>query len=621
MLEIEHARQTPSGCRHGVHACRSPVHALPVDAVRHPADTAAPAGHCAGSLLSSSLTHVAASLLNGGHHRGSSAVRAARMKIGALAGRQVGAGRRGPAGRAGGVRARAARGGHAGARAGRRHRRAGARLAALGARRTCTGKPVAASYGNVAPLYSRNFVFQDVLCAAPARQGPANGSAALQFLRRGACAREPGLGSIMPLSVTLPHTLQGTRRAGGAVRRRAGHRLVLRGARPHRGAGGRARRRGRGRARARPRGAHGRRGCQAAGRRAGAPHPLTSRMAAGASEDARVGTAARCRGGPGRTALRPARMGTGAAQAVQRIAASAGAWRAARSQGCWRAPVDVPAPGLHITLRPGPAHTGVRHQVHCSARTWAPCHHHVPLRPGPGSQVFAVDSVPERLDLARAFGATPLSLAGQAAAPAPAGAGAAQECGAAPAGRDADAPPDAPGESGDAGAPQPAAAHGHGHGVAPAGKGRAECSGHAGAAPNGEHAGAAHPDKPGGGAAEASDGRTPAGGTEARRAGGGPAGQGGHAAPCAPPGGPTCAAAGAAAGAGRRAPARGEGAGSGGAAPHSGEERVLAAVRGATGGRGADAVLEAVGSQRAMALAYQLIRPGGAVPRYGRPKA
>lgn len=41
-------------------------------------------------------------------------------------------------------------------------------------------------------------------------------------------------------------------------------------------------------------------------------------------------------------------------------------------------------------------------------------------------------------------------------------------------------------------------------------------------------------------------------------------------------------------------------------------ERVLAAVRAATDGRGADAVLEAVGSQRAVRLAYELVRAGGA---------
>ena len=41
-------------------------------------------------------------------------------------------------------------------------------------------------------------------------------------------------------------------------------------------------------------------------------------------------------------------------------------------------------------------------------------------------------------------------------------------------------------------------------------------------------------------------------------------------------------------------------------------ERVLAAVRAATDGRGADAVLEAVGLQRAVRLAYELVRAGGA---------
>ena len=47
---------------------------------------------------------------------------------------------------------------------------------------------------------------------------------------------------------------------------------------------------------------------------------------------------------------------------------------------------------------------------------------------------------------------------------------------------------------------------------------------------------------------------------------------------------------------------------------HGGTAGVLAAVRSATGCRGADVVLEAVGSQAAVRLAYELIRPGGAAP-------
>lgn len=264
-------------------------------------------------------------------------------------------------------------------------------------------------------------------------------------------------------------------------------------------------------------------------------------------------------------------------------------------------------------LRTCPPPTGVRRRLDPKARKALDATPARPAQAGPGQQVFAVDSVPERLDLARAFGATPLSLAGPAAARAPAGAGAARKCG-------AGAPPAAPGVSGGAGTPQPAvaaAAHGHEHSAAPAGKSRAEYSGHAGAASNGEHAGTAHPGQPGGCAAAASDGREPAGGAEARRAGGGPAGESAHEAPCAPPSGPARTAAGAAPGTGARSPARSQGAGGGGAPPPSGEERVLAAVRSATGGRGADAVLEAVGSQRAVALAYQLIRPGGAAPGRG----
>jgi len=50
---------------------------------------------------------------------------------------------------------------------------------------------------------------------------------------------------------------------------------------------------------------------------------------------------------------------------------------------------------------------------------------------------------------------------------------------------------------------------------------------------------------------------------------------------------------------------------------HVGEEDALAAVRRAGGGRGADVVLEAVGSPQATRLAFELVRPGGTISAVG----
>ncbi|HKQ58636.1 MAG TPA: zinc-binding dehydrogenase, partial [Candidatus Eisenbacteria bacterium] len=43
----------------------------------------------------------------------------------------------------------------------------------------------------------------------------------------------------------------------------------------------------------------------------------------------------------------------------------------------------------------------------------------------------------------------------------------------------------------------------------------------------------------------------------------------------------------------------------------------VAAIRTATGGRGADAVVEAIGSSEAARLAFQLVRPGGTIATVG----
>ena len=236
--------------------------------------------------------------------------------------------------------------------------------------------------------------------------------------------------------------------------------------------------------------------------------------------------------------------------------------------------------------------------------------------------MFAVDTVLERLELAREFGATPLSLA----APAPHAAASANAAARRGLGGTVPADPSAAAAAGAAskgaseqhevgvvvsvGAPTAATSrdfiagfvHGsEGNGDPPAPVNGSEgsegrcgapasiCEGSSGAATGASGtartiAGATLPSRP----AEAEE-QGPSG----ARGTAGSAGTGVSAAlPDGGPGDPPSSAKGA----------------------PSGAAGVLAAVRAATGGRGADVVLEAVGSQAAVRLAHELIRPGGEAP-------
>ena len=237
------------------------------------------------------------------------------------------------------------------------------------------------------------------------------------------------------------------------------------------------------------------------------------------------------------------------------------------------------------------------------------CHH-----PWPVSdllQVFAVDTVPERLELAREFGATPLSLT----APAPSTTASAQivERGerrstvlAESAGATASA-------AASKGAPEQ---HDTGTTTPVDSQTVATIGGCFGGKLNGAEANGALPGPV--------DGRGGSGGSFGAGAGmSGVAGRAAGAPPLDVPSGNgglrACGARENAASAGTSVGAAPTNAGprdppSSAGGSHGGAAGVLAAVRGATGGRGADMVLEAVGSQSAVRLAYKLIRPGGAAP-------
>ena len=237
------------------------------------------------------------------------------------------------------------------------------------------------------------------------------------------------------------------------------------------------------------------------------------------------------------------------------------------------------------------------------------CHH-----PWPVSdllQVFAVDTVPERLELAREFGATPLSLA----APERPTAASAQT---AERGAKGSTVPAEPAETTIPGAASKGAPEQHDVGST------THVDAHTAAMSGGCVGGVSNGAEVNGALPGPIDGSGGSGGSSG--AGAGMPGAAGRATGDQPPERPsekegqrasgargTAASAGASVSAVVHEGGPGEPSSSA-AGPHGGAAGVLAAVRGATGGRGADVVLEAVGSQAAVRVAYELIRPGGAAP-------
>lgn len=234
-------------------------------------------------------------------------------------------------------------------------------------------------------------------------------------------------------------------------------------------------------------------------------------------------------------------------------------------------------------------------------------------------QVFAIDTVPERLELAREFGATPLSLA----APAPCTAAGARTA-----------------ERGDRGSTVPAEAA-EAPNSAASSKGAPEPLATGTLTPEDSHtaggcgAGSSNGAEVNVGLPAPVDRRAGSGGCSGAHAvaregtpgaGAGALGATERAASAASPTGPAAEQQWPG---GARGTASSNGTGACAALPKEGgpgdpsssaagspggAAGVLAAVRRATGGRGADVLLEAVGSQAAVRLAYELIRPGGAAP-------